>query len=143
MAVTTTHTFTHNAMESGVATCDTDVADENFEYLKEVQEQKEDISPDITTLATSGTLTLQDNKIYSVTPTSNITFSLPSVSNNNSLHQIMVQLNKTTSLTIGLGTTNYFRKIQPDLSSNGKYNLYYEYDGSAWVVGAIEKGTVS
>ena len=143
MAVTTTHTFTHDATEAGVATCDTDVLNENLEYLKEVQDQKADISPNITTLPTSGTVPLQDNRIYSVTPTADITFSLPSLSTNTSLHQMMVQLNKTTSVTINLGTTDYFNKIEPDFTENGRYNLYYEWDGTSWVVGSIEKGPMS
>lgn len=143
MTITTTHTYTPNATESGVATCDTDVLSENMEYLKEVQDQKEDVAQSVITLETSGQLTLQDNKIHKVAPTSNISFVLPTITDTDSFHQIVVQVTIETAVTIGLGTTDYFGKIQPDLSSIGRYNLYYEWDGTSWVVGAIEKGAES
>lgn len=141
MTITTSYTFTHNAMESGVATCDTDVVDENMEYLKDVQDQKEDIAQSVVTLATSGSLTLQDNKIHKVAPTSNITFVLPTITDTTSFHQIVVQVTKASNVTIGLGTTDYFGRIQPDVSGVGRFNIYYEWDGTSWVCGALAKGS--
>lgn len=97
----------------------------------------------ITTLATSGTINLADMSINRISTSGNVTFSLPTVTDNTKFHQILVQLSlSTTSHTITLGTSNYFYKIVPDFSKSGKYDIIYEYDGSNWVVGAIKKGTV-
>lgn len=98
----------------------------------------------VNTLATSGTITLSDNSINTITPSAAVTFSLPS-GDATTFHQILVQVNMSTVYTITLGTSNYFNKKAPDMSSVGKYNLLYEYDSalSDWVVGCISKGTAS
>lgn len=143
MSSSSTFTFTHNAMESGVATCDPDVVNENMEHLKDIQDQKEDISPAVTTLASSGTINLADNKIYKINPTSAITFVLPVITDNTSFHQIMIQAIISVAVNITWGTTDYFNKVEPDLSQVGRYNIYYEWDGTSWVVGSIIKGAGS
>lgn len=99
----------------------------------------------INTPATSGTITLTDNSINSITPSGNITFTLPTIADNTVFHEIMVQINLSTVYTIDVGTTYYFNKTAPDLSTAGTYNLYYEYDKATqqWYCGALSKGTVS
>lgn len=77
-----------------------------------------------------------DNRIA---PTGNVTFTLPTVSDNNAFHQILVQMNLASKKTINLGTSNYFAKTAPEFES-GRYNIIYEYNGSHWVVGAIATG---
>ena len=105
--------------------------------------QYEVISKAVNTLDTSGTVTLTDNSINTITPTGAVTFSLPSISDNTVFHQILVQVNLSTVYTLTLGTSYYFNKTAPDMSSAGVYNLIYEYDkaNQYWVVGCIEKGT--
>ena len=93
----------------------------------------------VTTLAASGTISLADNSINRITPTGNVTFNLPAVSNNNTFHQILVQMNLASKKTINLGTNNYFGKTAPEFES-GRYNIIYEHNGSHWVVGAIVTG---
>lgn len=103
------------------------------------------IAPPINSLSTSGTIELTDNSINSITPSGNITFTLPTITDNTVFHEIMVQINLSTVYTIDVGTTYYFNKTAPDLSSAGTYNLYYEYDKATlqWYCGALNKGTVS
>lgn len=106
---------------------------------------KEDKLKTVNVLNTSGTVALTDNSINSITPSGNITFTLPTITDNTVFHEIMVQINLSTVYTIDVGTTNYFNKTAPDLSSAGTYNLYYEYDKATqqWYCGALSKGTVS
>lgn len=99
----------------------------------------------VTVLATSGTITLSDNSINSITPTGTVTFTLPTITDNTTFHQILVQLNLTNTSYLslnGLGTEKYFDMSSPDLTETGNYNIYYEYDAinNYWVVGAIRKG---
>ena len=100
---------------------------------------------DITTLSTSGTLSLADNTIYKVSAAGTITFSLPSITNTAKFHQILVQLYMSTARTINLSTTYYFNGETPDMSDAGYYNIFYEYDSirSGWVVGVIKKAQAS
>ena len=105
--------------------------------------QYEVISKAVNTLDTSGTVTLTDNSVNTITPSAAVTFSLPTVSDNTVFHQILVQINLSTVYTLTLGTSYYFNKTAPDMSSTGVYNLIYEYDkaNQYWVVGLIGKGT--
>lgn len=98
----------------------------------------------ITVLETSGTIALSDNSINSITPTGNVTFTLPTITDNTVFHQILVQINLTSVYAIGLGATKFFNDESPDLTLIGAYNLIYEYDvaGGNWVCGAIYKGAV-
>ena len=97
----------------------------------------------ITTLATSGTINLVDNTFNRIVAEGTVTFVLPTVEDNTTFHEIFIQLSMDTVQTIDLGTTWFFNKKQPDLSSAGYYNLVYEYDGTHWVVSAINKGEVA
>lgn len=96
----------------------------------------------ITTLETSGTIALSDNSINSITPTGNVTFTLPTITDNTVFHQILVQMNLSTVYTIDVGATNYFNYSILAFDEAGQYNIIYEYDSIAehWVVGAIGKG---
>lgn len=103
-----------------------------------VETQKQPIT---TMAAASGTISLNDNTIYSITPVGNITFSLPTISNNNYYHQILIQLDLSTVYQLDLGTTYYFNGTEPSFVS-GYYDIIYSYDRSLnrWVCGAIYKG---
>ena len=96
----------------------------------------------ITVLDTSGTIALADNSINSITPTGNVTFTLPTITDNTVFHQILVQMNLSTVYTIDVGATNYFNYSILAFDEAGQYNIIYEYDSIAehWVVGAIGKG---
>lgn len=97
-------------------------------------------------LASSGSLSLMDNTVYSITPTGTVTFVLPTItSTNNEFHQILIQINLTTVQTINLGlgsTPHYFNDTAPDFSAVGVYNLLYEYDkaNQYWIAGSVSKG---
>ena len=104
---------------------------------------KQDKHTAITTLATSGTINLVDNTFNRITVEGAVIFVLPTVEDNTIFHEIFIQLSMATVQTIDLGTTWFFNKKQPDLSSAGYYNLVYEYDGTHWVVSAINKGEVA
>lgn len=99
-----------------------------------------DIAQDITVLETEGAIILQDNSVSAVTPTGDITFVLPTVTDISKFHQILVQLSMETVITIDVGTSYFFDKSAIDLSIAGGYNIIYEYDGSHWVCGVISKG---
>lgn len=102
------------------------------------------VNPVIKTLAGSGTIALDDNSINVITPTGAVTFGLPTITDNTKLHQILVQVKLSTVYSINVGTTYYFNKKAPDMSTTGYYNLIYEYDKqySRWICGCMKKGTV-
>ena len=99
----------------------------------------------INTLGTTGTITLTDNSINKIAPTGNVTFTLPTITDNTIFHQILVQVDLSTVYSLTLGTTYYFDKTALDMSTTGQYNLFYEYDStqSYWVVGCVAKGSAS
>lgn len=102
----------------------------------------------MTTLATEGTITLVDNSRNKVTPTGDITFVLPTVTDLTKFHEILVQINQTTVVTFDLGlglNPTYFNETAPDLSAVGIYDIIYEYDNDndCWVCGAVTKGGAS
>ena len=94
----------------------------------------------------SGTVSLSDNSGYAITLTGNTTFSLPTVTDRTRLHKIFIQLKMPSpAVTVNLGTTNYFNKTTPSLTSAGMYDINYELDfnNNVWVVGVTPKGTAS
>lgn len=99
----------------------------------------------INVLSTSGTISLADNSINAIEPSGNVTFTLPTVTDNTVFHQILVQVNLSTVYTITLGTSYFFNKTAPDLSATGMYNLVYEYDkiNGYWIAGCVPKGASS
>ena len=156
--MTNSFTFTHDAMESGVADCDTDVVNDNLEYLKFETDKLPTIQQNITNLqssvtnlqqtpvnilASTGTINLTDNSVNRITPSGTVTFTLPTVTDHTKFHQILIQINLNDAYTINLGTTYYFNKAVPDFSTTGIYNLIYEHDGTRWVCGSIVKGEAS
>lgn len=92
-----------------------------------------------------GSLPVPDNRIFGIRVSGNITFTLPTVTDNSVFHQSLLLIDMPTVYTIDLGTSYFFNNIAPDLSQAGTYNLYYEYDNNAhhWVVGCISKGAAS
>lgn len=149
------HTYTSNAMVSGVSTCDPDVVNENLEYLKEETDKLPTIQSNISSLqtsvsnlqstpvnvlASSGTINLSDNSVNRITPSGTVTFSPPAVSDHTKFHQILIQIILNDTYTINLGTTYFFNKSTPDFSTTGLYNLIYEHDGTRWICGSIIKG---
>ena len=95
----------------------------------------------VTTLAVSGTISLADNSVNRIAPTGAVTFSLPTISDHTTFHQILVQMNLSAKQTINLGTSNYFSKTAPAFEI-GRYNIVYEHNGAHWVVGVIATGAV-
>ncbi len=133
------HTVTKSQV--GLGNCD-NTSDTNKPVstaTQSVLDTKQVINLPITTLATSGTISLTDNSINRISPTSTITFSLPSVSDHTYFHQILVQVYLSTTITINLGTSVYFNAEAPEFEA-GRYNIIYEHNGSNWVVGALLVG---
>ena len=102
----------------------------------------------VITLPTSGTIALSDNSINRITPTGTVTFTLPTVTDNTTFHQILVQAKLTNNVYISagrIGTTYYFSKEAPTVDTTGLYNMYYEFDNveQVWVCGVLSKGTIN
>ena len=106
----------------------------------------------ITPENTSGSISLENLKVYHVRPTNNVTFVLPSNYNMDELGfgQILVILELTANFTVTVGTRNYFIGVNGDVQSlaeAGKYTIYYEYNkynssensASKWVCGIIKQ----
>jgi len=106
-----------------------------------IDEIREDVlNQPTTSLIYSSTVNLTINKIYTLTLSGNVTFSLPQPTPG-VLNQIEVQLYMPSVYTINLGTTTYFGGEVPDISEVGYYTIIYEYDNvhSVWVVGSLKK----
>ena len=99
----------------------------------------------ITSLTYAETINLEVDKVYKLVATGNVTFVLPTVENPTTLSQILIQFKMANPVTINLGTTNYFKKTAPTMTTAGMYDIVYEYDAlnSCWVVDAVIKGPVS
>ena len=99
------------------------------------------VKQEIVTLSTN-TPTLEAGKVYSMTPTGNVTITLAEPDDSTILNQIILQLNMPTIRTINVGTTYYINKKAPNLSTTGSYNLIWEWDkaNSKWVCGLLTKG---
>lgn len=105
----------------------------------------DNFQPSITALtATSGTISLAVNKIYTLSVTGATTFSLPTPSNKNVFNQIKIMMKVTGTPTINWGTTNFFNNQTPEIKA-GNYDVYFDYDNlmSVWVVGVMSKGKAS
>lgn len=94
--------------------------------------------PVVTIPATSGTIALEDNTIYTGAITGAVTFSLPAVTNATIYHQIKLMLTLPV-VTINWGTTNYIGGDAPDVSEAGQYMIYFDFvpNLNAWAVGAM------
>ena len=96
----------------------------------------------LTTLTeTSGEITLEANKIYSMVINADTTFSLPETVDTNYFNQIKVMVKIVGTPVITWGTTYFINKSQPELEE-GYYDFYFDYDNNlaGWVVGAVVKG---
>ena len=91
--------------------------------------------------ATSGTVSLEVNKIYTMSVSGTTTFSLPTPSNKGVFNQIKVMAKVTGTPTINWGTTQFFNKTTPEIEA-GNYDIYFDYDNllNAWVCGVMSKG---
>lgn len=89
--------------------------------------------------ATSGTVALADNTIYSGAMTDTMTFVLPDVTDATQYHQIKAMLYLPV-VTIDWGTTHYISGEAPDVSEAGQYMVYWDYVPalSAWAVGCMK-----
>lgn len=99
-------------------------------------------------VATSGDLYLTSNTVVAFTPTGNVTFHLPQISDQTKFNQILVQVKLTSSyisaLNNRLGTSYYFNCIAPTITT-GNYDIIYVYDSieGKWYCSAIKKGVAS
>lgn len=91
--------------------------------------------------ATSGTVALEVNKIYTMEISGATTFTLPVSVNTAYFNQIKIMAKVTGTPTIDWGTTYFMNKSAPELEA-GCYDFYFDYDPNlaGWVVGAISKG---
>lgn len=90
---------------------------------------------------TSGEITIEANKIYTMSVTGATTFSLATPNNTNVFNQIKVMMKVTGTPTITWGTTNFFNKTTPEIEE-GSYDVYFDWDNllGAWVCGVMAKG---
>ena len=98
---------------------------------------------EITTLTSGESISLNSNTFNKLTINQDFSFTLPSITDNNSVYQITVYLNITSSdaISINWGTTHFFNNSIPTIEGNSNYNVIYEYDciNSYWVCGVIQK----
>lgn len=87
--------------------------------------------------AVDGNITLETNKIYRTSISSDTAFVLPTI-DDSTFHQILVQADVSDGVNIDFGTEYYFGSgYQGDA---GKYNFIFEHNGSDWVYGALYTG---
>ena len=94
--------------------------------------------------ATSGTVTLAANKVYTMSISDATTFTLPTNVDTTVFNQIKVMAKVTGTPTITWGTTNFFNKTTPEIEA-GSYDVYFDWDNllGAWVCGVLPKGAAS
>lgn len=95
--------------------------------------------PVVSIPATSGTVTLKDNTVYTGTMTGNMTFSLPSVTDTTIYHQIKAMLYLPV-VTINWGTSHYIGGYTQSVTTAGQYMIYWDYvpNLSSWAVGIMK-----
>lgn len=120
-----------------------DYVEDSIEEQQETMEETLSVYQDIVVpVATSGEIALETNKVYRITPTGAVDFTLPVTLDNTKFHQILVQLNLDTYYSVSLNTAWGFNDKAPVITSAGKYNVFYEYDGARWVCGVMKKSEV-
>lgn len=104
--------------------------------------KKQDLSANfLTNSATSGTVNLTADKVYRHMVTGAVTYVLPTVTTNDTCHQIRIMLSMAAAQTINWGTTHYVNGVSPDVSKAGSYEVLYTQQGNAWWwVGVIYLG---
>ena len=110
---------------------------DNFDIMLAYISEVLSIYQDINELDTSGIIELEDETINKITPTGNVTFTLPTVTDTTKHHQILVHLNLSTLYDISLGTTASFNETLPTITAIGKYEIVWEYVIDKWVVGVM------
>lgn len=90
---------------------------------------------------TSGEITLEVNKIYSMNLTGATTFALPNPINKNIFNQIKIMAKVTGTPTINWGTIYFSNKTTPEIEE-GSYDVYFDYDNllGGWVCIVMAKG---
>ena len=111
----------------------------SIDYVEELAVSKINAST-----TTSGAITLESNKVYQISLTGNTQFSLTEPADKTIYNQIKVMLKTTGTPTVTWGTSIYYNKAAPDISTDGNYVIYYDWDTNAnsWVCGALSEGTV-
>lgn len=101
---------------------------------------------DSATTVTSGDCYIKSNTIVAFTPTGNVTFHLPTITDNTKFYQILVQVKLDNASYISasnnrLGTNHFFNSITPEFEV-GLYDIIYSYDSNeeVWFCTAISKG---
>lgn len=95
----------------------------------------------LTELLTDDEITLQEDAIYRLELSQDITLNLPAPENTGIYHQILIQLTLSEVVTIDLGTTYFLTEETPDLSETGDYDLIYEFNPyyNEWFCGVLKK----
>ena len=90
---------------------------------------------------TSGNISLEENKLYTMSINGNTSFILPTPSNLNIFNQIKVMIKVTGTPTIDWGVNYFFNKEAPTIEESS-YDVYFDYDNllAGWVCGCISKG---
>lgn len=90
--------------------------------------------------ANSGTVSLVENRFYTVKITGNTTFVLPTPKNKTINNEIMVTI-QYESGTVNFGTDLFIDGDAPKLT-RGQFNLYYDFDPlqNKWVAGMLGGG---
>lgn len=135
--MTNPYTFTHNAMEVGVAACNPDTTDANIEHLKwEVDNLGSSIPTgtiiDLGTIS-SGTITLTVDKFHKVTFSGASTIALPTSLTSGVHYNCSLLVTMSSAVTITQPTVTWANASTPTLTSTtAKYRLTYEtIDGGA------------
>ena len=91
-------------------------------------------------VANSGTVSLVENRFYTVKITGNTTFVLPTPKNKTINNEIMVTI-QYESGTVNFGTDLFIDGDAPKLT-RGQFNLYYDFDPlqNKWAAGMLGGG---
>jgi len=111
------------------------------EGVEKVDTNKIEIQ-NLTELVSGNELTLEEDSIYYLELSQNVTFKLPEPEDTGIYHQILIQLTLTSVVTIDLGTTYFLNEETPDLSETGDYDIIFEFNPyyTKWFCGVIKKG---
>ena len=94
---------------------------------------------------TSGAVTLEANKVYSVTLDGNMTFTLTPPTNTDIYNQIKLMMKVDSLGTIDWGTTYFYNGLPPDVTGVGSYAIYFDWDTGSenWVCGAMVVASIA
>lgn len=112
-----------------------DVLDNAFGDIKYLFNRNFEVLP------TYGNVYPQVNKLYTLTPTNNVSINLPNVTTGTK-PAILIQLNLYAQYSIYLGTERHFIGVNGDVQdiTTGIYTLYYEWSDvlNSWIWGIIK-----